>query len=146
MSHAGDAQSLNSYCLRFLQLVLAFNNTASLFFCMHKTFPGCSEDKESTCSTGDPGSIHLQYRRPRFNYWVRKIPWRREWPPTPVFLLGEFHGQRSLAGYSPWCHKESDTMEQLKIYPSAKVLSMWKTILCISFLIIVFITYNYLCI
>ena len=37
-----------------------------------------------------------------FNPWVRKIPWRREWLPTPVFLLGESHGQRSLVGYSLW--------------------------------------------
>ena len=36
-----------------------------------------------------------------FDPWVRKIPWRRKWQPTPEFLLGEFHGQRSLAGYSP---------------------------------------------
>ena len=44
---------------------------------------------------------------------VRKIPWRREWPPTPVFLPGESHGQRSLAGYSPWGHKELNTAEGL---------------------------------
>ena len=43
--------------------------------------------------------------------WVRKIPWRREWLPTPVFLPGEFHGQRSLVGYSPWGHKELDTTD-----------------------------------
>jgi len=36
---------------------------------------------------------------------VGKIPWRREWQPTPVFLSGEFHGQRNLVGYSPWGHK-----------------------------------------
>ena len=42
---------------------------------------------------------------------VRKIPWRREWQSTPVFLPGEFHGQRSLAGCSPWGHKESDKTE-----------------------------------
>ena len=52
--------------------------------------------KESTC----------QCRRHRFNSWVRKIPWRRKWQPIPVFLPGEFHGQRSLAGYSPWGCKE----------------------------------------
>ena len=45
------------------------------------------------------------YRRPRFNSWVRKIPWRRKWQLTSVFLPGEFHGQRDLAGYSPWGHK-----------------------------------------
>ena len=45
------------------------------------------------------------------NPWVRKIPWRREWLPSPVFLPGEFHGQRSLAGYSPWGQKELDVTE-----------------------------------
>ena len=55
--------------------------------------------------------ICLQCRRPEFNPWVRKIPWRREWQPTPVFLPGEFRGQRSLVGYSQWGHKESDTTE-----------------------------------
>ena len=49
----------------------------------------------------------------QFNPWVGKMPWRREWQPTPVFLPGEFHGQRSLAGYSPWSRKESDRTEQL---------------------------------
>ena len=58
--------------------------------------------------------IHLQYRRPQFDPWVRKIPWRK-WLSTPVFLPGEFYGQRSLAGYSPWGHKESDMTEQLTL-------------------------------
>ena len=44
----------------------------------------------------------LNQGRLRFNLWVRKIPWRREWLPTPVFLPGEFHGQRRLEGYGPW--------------------------------------------
>ena len=44
----------------------------------------------------------------RFNTWVGKIRWRRKWQPTPVFLSGKFHEQRSLGGYSPWGHKESD--------------------------------------
>ena len=42
-----------------------------------------------------------------------RIPWRRAWEPSPVGLPGESHGQRSLVGYSPWGHKESDTTEQL---------------------------------
>ena len=42
-----------------------------------------------------------------FYLWVRKILWRREWLPTPVFLPGEFHGQRSMAGYCLWGHKET---------------------------------------
>ena len=45
--------------------------------------------------------------------WVRKITGRSKWLPTPVFLPGESHGQRSLLGYSPWGHKESDMIEQL---------------------------------
>jgi len=44
---------------------------------------------------------------------VGKIPWRREWLPTPVFLPGDFQGQRSLVGYSPWGSKELDTTERL---------------------------------
>ena len=47
--------------------------------------------------------------------WVRKIPWRRKWQPTPGFLPGEFHGQRTLVGYSPWGHKEPDTIELLSL-------------------------------
>ena len=47
----------------------------------------------------------LQYRRSVFNPWVGKIPWRRKWQLTPIFLPGKSCGQRSLAGYSPWGHK-----------------------------------------
>ena len=58
--------------------------------------------------------IHLWYGRHRrcgFDPWVRKIPWRRAWQPTPVFWPGEFHGQGSLVGYRLWACKESDTTE-----------------------------------
>ena len=48
---------------------------------------------------------------PRFDPWVGKISWRREWHPTPVSLPRKSHGQGSLAGYSPWGHKESDMTE-----------------------------------
>ena len=48
----------------------------------------------------------LEYGRLGFNPSVGKIPWRREWQPTPVFLLGKSHGQRSLMGYRPWGCKE----------------------------------------
>ena len=50
-------------------------------------------------------------KRQGFNPWVWKILWRRKEQPTPVFLLGESHGQRSLAGYSPWVYKEVDKTE-----------------------------------
>ena len=53
-------------------------------------------------------TVHLQCRRPGFSSWVGKIPWRREWQPTPVFWPGEFHGLRSLAGYRTWNRKESE--------------------------------------
>ena len=50
--------------------------------------------------------IHVQCRRSsrtlQFDPWVRKIPWRKKWQPTPVFLPGKSRGQRSLVGYSPW--------------------------------------------
>ena len=61
---------------------------------------GGSDSKQSSCNAGDLGSVPE----------LEKIPWRREWLPTLVFLSGEFHGQRSLAGYSSWGHKGSDMM------------------------------------
>ena len=58
----------------------------------------------------------LQCRRPRFDPLFRKIPWRGVRLPTPVFLPGELYGPGSLAGYSPWDHKESDTTEQVNMH------------------------------
>ena len=77
-------------------------------------FPGGSEGKESSCKKKKK-RIFLQCRRPRFNHLVRKIPWRRKWPPTLIFWPREFHGQRSLAGYGSQGHKESDLTEQLTL-------------------------------
>ena len=57
--------------------------------------------------------VCLQCRRPGFDPWVGKNPWRRKLQPTPILLPGKSHGWRSLAGYSPWSHKESDTTEQV---------------------------------
>ena len=48
-----------------------------------------------------------------FDPWVRKMPWRRKWQPTPVFLPVKSHGKRSLMDYSPWRHKESDRTEHM---------------------------------
>ena len=62
---------------------------------------------------GGSDGVCLQRWRPVFNPWVRKIPWRRRWQPTPLFLPGKFHGQRSLEGYSPRGRKELDMTEQL---------------------------------
>ena len=58
-------------------------------------------------------AYYRRRKRCRFNPWVRKIPWRRKWQPSPIFLPGKSHGQRSLAGFSPWGCKESDTTERL---------------------------------
>ena len=66
-------------------------------------FPGGTGGKE-------PAYRCRRYKRYGFDPWVGKIPWRRAWQPTPVFLPGESHEQRNLAGYSPWGHKESDTI------------------------------------
>ena len=63
--------------------------------------PRWCSGKESTC----------QCRRYGFDLWVKKLPWGRKWQPTPVFLPGKSHGRRSLAGYSPWGHKELDMTE-----------------------------------
>jgi len=61
----------------------------------------------------------------RLNPSVRKIPWSRKWQPTPVFLLGESHEQRSLEGYSPWGCKELDMTEvtatDLMTYPKLQL-------------------------
>ena len=64
-------------------------------------FPGGSAVKASC----------LQCRRPGFDPWIRKIPWRRKRQPAPIFLPGKSHGLRSLVGYSPRGRKEWDTTE-----------------------------------
>ena len=65
-------------------------------------FPGGTSGKEPICQC----RIH---KRCGFNPWVEKIPWRRRWQHTQVFLAGEFHGQRRLTSPSPWGCTESDT-------------------------------------
>ena len=64
-----------------------------------------SYGKESACNAGDLGPTP----------GIKKILWSRKWQPTPVFLPGESHGQRSLVGYSPWGHKKSDGTERLRL-------------------------------
>ena len=73
-------------------------------------FPGSSDGKISPCNARDLGSTPDSYP------WVRKIHWRRKWQPTPLFLPGEFPGQRRLAGYIQWDHKKLDTTERLTAY------------------------------
>ena len=71
-------------------------------------------------------------RRPRFDSWVGKMFWRRAWQPSPVFLPGESHGQGSLAGYSLWGHRESNTTERLSLLPLPHVRYDSKGFLCIN--------------
>ena len=62
-------------------------------------------------------------KRYGFIPWVRKILWSRKWQPTPVFLPGKFHGQRSLVGYSPCGHKESDMTDLLSMHTMTQCFS-----------------------
>ena len=92
-----------------------------------ESFHGGSDDEESDCNAV----------RPRFNSWVEKIPWRREWKHTLGSLPRESHGQRSLAGYSPRGCKESDRTEQLthtQLYQNYRFLTFYHLYLfCPSF-------------
>ena len=68
---------------------------------MCPSLPGDASGKE-------PSYLCRRHKRGGFDCWVRKIPWRRAWQPTPVFLPGEFPGQRSLKGCSPQGRKETE--------------------------------------
>ena len=82
-----------------------------------RDFLGVASGKEPAC----------QCRRPGFNPWARKIPWRRKWQPTPVFLLGYSHRQRSLAGYSPWGPKSQTGLKRLSIHTAFPSVSSFQT-------------------
>ena len=76
--------------------------------------------RESAFTGGASGKEHAyqcrRCKRGDFDPWVGMIFWRKAWQPTPIVLAGESHGQRSLAGYSPWGCKESDTTEALRTH------------------------------
>ena len=72
-------------------------------------FPGGASGIEPTCQC-------KRHKRCRCDPWVRKIPWRKAWQPTALFLSGEPHGQRSLADCSPQGCKESDMTERLSTH------------------------------
>ena len=80
-----SSQGFSSLCL-FVSLCVSF--------VLQQSFPGSTSGKESACPC-------RRHKRRGFRPWVGKIPWRRAWQPTPVFLPAESHGQRSLAGYHP---------------------------------------------
>ena len=121
---------MQSVCRTYIKLTLKTHSS------IHWGFSDSSDDKESACHAGDPGSIpgsgrsagegigsilgfplwlscqriRLQCGRPGFNPWAGKIPWRRERLPTSVCWPGEFHGL-----CSPWGCKESDLTAQLSL-------------------------------
>ena len=81
-------------------------------FSLEVGFPGGLVVKNPSANAGDIRGLWI------FSPWIGKIPWRRKWQPTPGFLPGKFHGQGSLAGYSPWGCKESDMTERTCMPPS----------------------------
>ena len=87
----------------FKNTQIGFYSFFNALYTLDEVLPRGLFDKESTC----------HHRRHGFSPCVGKIPWRWEWQPTPVFLPGESHGQRSLVGYCPWGHKESGTTEHI---------------------------------
>ena len=73
-------------------------------------------------------------QKPGWDPWIGKIPWRRKRQPTPVFLTGKFHGQRSLGGYSAWGRKKSDMIEGLTLSHSSAERKMYPHSFVSSFL------------
>ena len=95
----GDGQGVlaccNSWGRKESDMTERLNWTEQALLITTMGFLGNTSGQESTC--------HL--KRHCFDLWAGKIPWRRKWQPTPVFLPRKFHGQRSLAGYNPWGHR-----------------------------------------
>ena len=111
--------------LKCLEFTVLFSESLHIFLVLYFSlswvqemgFPGGARSKESTC-------LCRRNRKPGFKPWVRKIPRSRKWQPTPVFIPGKSHGQRSLEGYSPWVCQESDTTEHSHMYTRNEYNSM----------------------
>ena len=82
----------------------------------NKIIKNCFKKRKTFSVASQYPRTKAKVRRCGFNPLVGKIPWRRKWQPIPVFLPGKSHGQRSLAGYSPWDHKESDVTKRLSVH------------------------------
>ena len=80
-----------------------------------RCFPGNARGEELTCQ-------RRRHMGCEFEPWVGKIPWRRAWQPTPMFLPGESHGQRSLEGYSPRVRKSWTRLKRLSRHAFLRVL------------------------
>ena len=104
ITHVFTRECQSPWMLAGLDICTA--DIVSLLSLAKSALPRWLSSKESAC----------QCRTCRFYPWVRKIPSRRKWQPTPLFLPGKSHGQRSLVGYSPWGRREVDTPEWLSTH------------------------------
>ena len=108
-----------NYWLLFLPHFLLENGFLS-HFSLNRLFPCKLFSKEYSGKRASVIPQKVKNPLPMQDIWVKSLdqedPVRREWLPTPVFLPEESHGQRILAGYSPWGRKESDTTEQLSAH------------------------------
>ena len=98
----GNNDDWRKKCLNFTHLFPSYKYERNTVYWLLRWHSG----KESACNAGNLG----------LDPWVGKISWRREWLSTPVFLLGEFHGQRNLVGYSPQGLKELAMIEKLTLF------------------------------
>ena len=102
-----------SYAMHFL--ILGHEKQCGFCIDFLGCFPGGASGKESGCQC-------RKCKKPEFHPWVGKIPSNRKWQSTPVFLPGNSHGQRSLAGCSPWGPKESDLTERLSTHTHTNIV------------------------
>ena len=104
-------------------------NTLGLFQNVYPSPPFAGLSRQASCK--EPACQCRRHRRGGFHPWVGKIPWRRVWQLSPVFLPGESHGQSCLAGYSPWGHKKLDTLEAISMpAPLARDMRVYFFALC----------------
>ena len=104
-------------------------NTLGLFQNVYPSPPFTGLSRWASCK--EPACQCRRQRRGGFHPWVGKIPWRRVWQLSPVFLPGESHGQSCLAGYSPWGHKKLDTLEAISMpAPLARDMRVYFFALC----------------
>ena len=112
------SQILSLPCLKFTVIIhlwfFCFGPHIMAHYAWILELPRCCSGKESTCKCR------------RLHPWVGKIPWNRKWQPTPVFLPGKFHGQRSLVSYSPWGCKELEMTERLSTSICTYFISLLK--------------------
>ena len=108
--------SLLHWPVSSLRLVPLGKPILYIVVCICRASPVALVVKNLPASAGDS-------REHGFDPWVGKVPWRRAWQPTSVFLSGESHGQSNVAGYSPQSHKELDTLKQYSTHAYSVLIS-----------------------